>query len=198
MKKILSRLESLADTVGYVGPPMELVRKGSHYMLKTITAAIEKISTFFGYIGAPLPFLAALIIFYEIAMRQLFDSPTRWVSETTAMLCGICYLLGGALTMKNDGHVRVDILYSRFSKRVRAILDCLTFCFIALYLGVMLRVIWPYMVQSIKLDEHSYTAWNPMVWPMKILLFLGFVLVLLQAISRLIKDLHMAITGRPL
>jgi TRAP-type mannitol/chloroaromatic compound transport system permease small subunit len=172
--------------------------KSNSSKLKAVTIAIEKISTIFGYVGAPLPFLAALIIFYEIAMRQIFHSPTRWVSETTAMLCGACYLLGGALTMKNDGHVRVDILYSRFSKRARSILDCLNFCLIAIYLGVMLRVIWPYMVQSIQVDEHSYTAWNPMVWPMKILLFFGFVLVILQAISKLIKDLHMAITGRPL
>ncbi|MDR0620902.1 MAG: TRAP transporter small permease subunit [Deltaproteobacteria bacterium] len=198
MNKLIALLEYLSDVVGYVGPPMELLGKLTHYVLKLITGAIGKISTIFGYIAAPLPFLAGVIIFYEIVMRKFFNSPTLWVSETTAMLCGICYLLGGALTMKNDGHVRVDIIYSRFGKRGKSILDCFNFCFIALYLVVMLRVIWPYMVQSIKLNEHSWTAWNPMVWPMKVILFFGFCLVALQAISKLIQDLYMAITGRPL
>ncbi|MDR3134935.1 MAG: TRAP transporter small permease subunit [Deltaproteobacteria bacterium] len=198
MGKILGLIEALTDMVGYVGHPVDLIKKLTHYTLKTITTVIDKISTFFGYIAAPLPFLAGVIIFYEIIMRQFLGLPTLWVSETTAMLCGACYLLGGALTMKNNGHVRVDILYSKFSKRGRSILDCLNFCFIALYMVVMLKVIWPYMIQSIKLNEHSWTAWNPMVWPMKILLFFGFFLVLLQAVSKLIQDLHMAITGRPL
>jgi TRAP-type mannitol/chloroaromatic compound transport system permease small subunit len=166
--------------------------------VKKIVTIIGNISKICGYIGAPMPFIAAFIIFYEIIMRQVFNRPTLWVSESTAMLCGGCYLLGGALNVKNDAHVRVDIIYSKFSLRGRSILDCFNFCFIALYIGIMLRVIYPYMMQSIRLSEHSYTAWNPMVWPMKILLFLGFILVMLQSIAKLLQDLHMAITGRPL
>ena len=198
MKKLLALLETITDTIGYVGTPIELIRRIFHYILKQVTVIIDKISTFFGYIAAPLPFIAGCIIFYEIIMRKFLNSPTLWVSETTAMLCGICYLLGGAMTMKIDGHGRVDILYSKFSKRGRAVLNCFNFCFIAMYLGVMLKVIWPYMLQSIRLDEHSWTAWNPMVWPMKIILFAGFALVLLQAIGKLIKDLYTAFTGRTL
>ncbi|MDR0354600.1 MAG: TRAP transporter small permease subunit [Deltaproteobacteria bacterium] len=166
--------------------------------MKSVIKIIAKISKICGSIGAPLPFIAGVIIFYEIIMRQFFNRPTLWVSETTAMLCGACYLLGGALNVKNDAHVRVDIIYSKFSKRGRAVLDCFNFCFLALYIGVMIRVIYPYMMQSIKLNEHSYTAWNPMVWPMKILLFVGFILVILQSVAKLIEDLHMAITGKEL
>jgi TRAP-type mannitol/chloroaromatic compound transport system permease small subunit len=166
--------------------------------VKTLVRVIEKISAISGAIAAPLPFLAAFIICYEIVMRKFLDRPTLWVSETTAMLCGICYLLGGALNIKNDAHVRVDIFYSKLSQRTRAGLDCLNFCFFSVYILFMLKVIWPYMIQSIKLDEHSYTAWNPMVWPMKIILFAGFVLVMLQGLAKVLKDLHMLLTGRAL
>jgi TRAP-type mannitol/chloroaromatic compound transport system permease small subunit len=166
--------------------------------VKKFVNIVGWISKICGYAGAPMPFIAAIVIFYEIIMRQIFNRPTLWVSESTAMLCGACYLLGGALNVKNDGHVRVDIIYSKFSPRGRATLDCFNFCFVALYVGVMIRVIYPYMMQSIRLDEHSYTAWNPMVWPMKILLFAGFILVLLQSTANLLKNLHLAITGRPL
>ncbi|MDR1486374.1 MAG: TRAP transporter small permease subunit [Deltaproteobacteria bacterium] len=164
--------------------------------MKTAIKVIEKISTICGYLVAPLPLIAGFIICYEIVMRQFFDRPTLWVSETTAMLCGACYLLGGALNIKNDHHVRVDILYSRFSKRGRAILDCFNFLFLALYLLIMLKLIWPYMLQSIRLDEHSYTAWNPAVWPMKIILFAGFALVFLQALATFLRNIFMVIKGR--
>jgi TRAP-type mannitol/chloroaromatic compound transport system permease small subunit len=164
--------------------------------VRGLIKVIEKISTVCGAIAAPLPLIAGFIICYEIVMRQLFNRPTLWVSETTAMLCGICYLLGGALNIKNDGHVRVDIVYSRFSKRGRAILDCFNFCFFSVYILVMLKLIWPYMIQSIQLNEHSYTAWNPAVWPMKVILFIGFVLVMLQSVAKFLRDIVMALKGR--
>jgi TRAP-type mannitol/chloroaromatic compound transport system permease small subunit len=166
--------------------------------VRGLIKVIEKISVICGAIAAPLPLIAGFIICYEIVMRQFFQRPTLWVSESTAMLCGTCYLLGGALNIKNDAHVRVDVIYSRFPKRGRAILNCFNFGFFALYILVMLKLIWPYMLQSIELDEHSYTAWNPAVWPMKVILFAGFVLVMLQAVAQFIQDIVMAIKGREL
>ncbi len=166
--------------------------------LKKIVATIDKISTVSGYIGAPMPFLCALLIVYEIIMRTCFEMPTPWVAETTAMLCAACYFLGGAWNIKLDGHIRVDILYSTFSPRVKAGVSCLNFCFFALYIVFMIRVVWPYMVQSIQLNESTYTYWNPVIWPLKIVLFLGFVLLLLQGLANFLRDFHFFITGHEL
>lgn len=167
-------------------------------ILRKFVDSIDWISKISGYIGAPLPFICAFIIMYEIIMRTCFEKPTPWVSETTAMLCAACYFLGGAWNVKIDGHIRVDILYSKFSPRIRAGLNCLNFCFMALYICFMLRVIWPYMVQSIQLNESTYTFWNPLVWPLKIVFFAGFALVMLQGVANFCRDLHHLATGREL
>ena len=167
-------------------------------LLKKFVEAIDWISKIAGYIGAPLPFICAFIIVYEIVMRTWFERPTPWVAETTAMLCAACYFLGGAWNVKIDGHIRVDILYSKFPPRVRAGVSCLNFGFFALYIGFMLRVIWPYMKQSIELNESTYTFWNPIIWPLKIVLFVGFALVMLQGLANFCRDLHHLITGREL
>ena len=166
--------------------------------LRAFEETVDKVSKVCGYFGAPLPWICGLIIVFEIIMRQVFEMPTPWVSETTAMLCAACYFLGGAWNVKIDGHIRVDILYSKFPPRVRAGVNCLNFGFFALYIGFMLRVIWPYMRQSIELNESSYTFWNPLVWPLKIVLFAGFALVMLQGLANLCRDLHLLITGREL
>jgi TRAP-type mannitol/chloroaromatic compound transport system permease small subunit len=166
--------------------------------LRKTVEAVDRISKICGWLGAPLPFICAFIILYEIIMRTIFESPTPWVAETTAMLCAACYFLGGAWNIKIDGHIRVDIIYSRLSPRVRAGFSCLNFAFFALYIGFMLRVIWPYMVQSIQLNESSYTFWNPLMWPLKIVMFIGFALVMLQGLANFGRDLHFLITGREL
>ncbi len=166
--------------------------------LRAFVETVDKISKVCGWLGAPLPWICGLIIVFEITMRQVFEMPTPWVSETTAMLCAACYFLGGAWNIKNDGHVRVDIIYSRLRPRTRAWVNCLNFCFFALYIGIMLRVIWPYMIQSIELNESSYTFWNPIVWPLKILLFAGFVLVMLQGMANVCRDIYFLVKRREL
>lgn len=166
--------------------------------MRKILKVIDRMSTLGGYLVSPLPLLSGLLIVYEITMRQVFGRASMWVSELTAMFCGACFLLGGAWNVLRDGHVRVDIIYARFSPRVRAGVNCLNFGFLALYLGVMLRVIWPYVRQAVQLGERSYTFWNPYIWPMKIVLMAGFILVLLQAAAQFCRDLHFLFTGRAL
>jgi len=177
---------------------MEYISTSRPPFLRKVVEIIDMISKISGYIGAPLPFICAFIIMFEIIMRNFFEMPTPWVSETTAMLCAACYFLGGAWNIKIDGHIRVDILYHKFPPRVRAGVDCLNFGFMALYIGFMLRVIWPYMVQSIQLNESTYTYWNPLIWPLKIVFFAGFALVMLQGMANFCRDLHYFITGRTL
>jgi len=166
--------------------------------LRKCVEAVDQISKFFGWLGAPLPFLCGLMIVYEIIVRTVFHSATVWASELTAMMCATCYFLGGAWNIKIDGHVRVDIIYSRFPPRVRAGVDCLNFVLFAFYIAAMLRFIWPYMIQSIYLNESMRTFWDPLLWPLKIIMFLGFILVLLQGLANFCRHLHFLIKGREL
>jgi TRAP-type mannitol/chloroaromatic compound transport system, small permease component len=164
--------------------------------MRQLLRIIDKISEIGGMIGAPLPFIAALFICYEIILRFLFNLPTIWSSEATVMLVAVCYLMGGAWNLKHDHHVRVDVIYYRFSPRGQAVLNCIGALFFFLYIGFMLAAMWPYVMQSIHLREHSQTAWNPPVWPLKLIMFVSFVMVFMQGLAKFCRDLAFIIRGR--
>lgn len=166
--------------------------------LQKCVAAVDQISKFFGWIGAPLPFFCAFMITYEIIMRTIFEMPTVWAAELTAMMCATCYFLGGAWNIKTDGHIRVDVLYSLMPPRLRAGANCINFILMALYIVIMIKFIWAYMIQSIYLNESMHTLWDPYMWPLKIIMFIGFVMVLLQGLSNFCRDFYFLIKGRAL
>ena len=165
-------------------------------LVRSILKIIDKMSGFCGTIGAPLPLVAAMIICYELIMRKVFAMPTVWAAELTMILGGAwCSFLGGALNLRNDTHVRVDILYARFSPRVRAGVDCLTFLFFSLYIIFMLKVMVPYVAESVRLRESMQTAWDPALWPTKIVMLICFCMIYLQGLARFIRNLYLAVKG---
>lgn len=159
---------------------------------------IDKLSTYAGYVAAPLPLLAAAVICYELVMRTILHMPTTWASESTILMIAVCYFMGGANNLREDTHVRVDVLYHKLSPRGQAAIDCFTYFVFCLYIVIMLFVIWPYMMESIRLNEHTQTAWNPPIWPLKVIMFVGFSLIMLQGTARFIRNLYFAVKGEQL
>ena len=82
---------------------------------KKILAFVDGTSTWIGKTVSLLSLFVAGAIALEILMRGVFVRPTTWASESTVFACGLIYLLGGAWTLKEDKHVRIDMLYSRWS-----------------------------------------------------------------------------------
>lgn len=168
-------------------------------VVRKILRIVDKMSGVFGSIGAPLPFISAMIICYELIMRKIFEMPTIWAAESTMILGGAwCSFLGGALNLRNDTHVRVDVVYGRFSPRGKAILDCFTFIFFSLYILLMLYVLVPYVGESIRLQHHAMTYWNPPLYPTKVVMFIAFSMIYLQGLARFIRNLFFAVKGEAL
>lgn len=166
--------------------------------MKKIFAIIDATSTWTGKIVSVLSLVVALIICYEIVVRDFFHAPTVWVAEATVFLCGLVYLLGGAWTLLDDKHVRVDMLYGALSPRGQAIMDCVTYLAFTLYLGVMIWATYSYTVESVALRETTMSPWNPAIWPMKVMLFLSLIMVFVQGTVKFIRDIYFAVTGRSL
>ena len=137
----------------------------------------------------------ALIEGYEIVARYAFKSPTVWVHELCAMLFGTFILLGGAYTLLQGGHVNMDILYNRFSTRTRAVLDLITFFIFLAFIGVLLWKGWESAWRSIKFLEHDSTEWGPPLYPFKIMLPLGALLILLQGIAQFVRNFITVLRG---
>jgi TRAP-type mannitol/chloroaromatic compound transport system permease small subunit len=166
--------------------------------VRKILALIDGISTWVGKLVSLLSLVVAFIIFYEIFMREVLIKPTVWVAEATVFGCALLYLLGGAWTLKQDGHVRVDMLYHGLSRRGKAIIDCVTYFAFMLYITVMIWAAWQYMEQSIGVRETTMSPWDPVIWPFKIAFVLALILLLLQQTAKFVRDLYYIVKGKDL
>ena len=105
-------------------------------LVKNVAHGIDVVNDVMGKIVSF--FIPALILFetYEVLARYLFGHPTIWINELSAMFFGACILIGGGFTMYYEGHANMDIVYSLFSKRGRAIIDLITFFLFLAFVGV--------------------------------------------------------------
>jgi TRAP-type mannitol/chloroaromatic compound transport system permease small subunit len=166
--------------------------------VKKLLSFIDIFSTRTGKAVSILSLVVAFFISYEIFVRELLSLPTVWASEATVFGCSVLYLLGGAWTMLIDNHVRVDILYVLMKPRLRAAVDCLTFCAFALYMVVMIVATFRYAAQSVALRETTMTPWDPPIYPFKVIMVLSLVMLLLQGAAKFIRDFYFACKGKTL
>jgi len=135
------------------------------------------------------------ILLYSTIAGPVFDQYPVWTIEMGEFVMTAYYLLGGGYSMKHEGHVRMDVLYSRWSTRTRAIVDSVTDILMILFLTVLLIGGISSASYAIKYNQHNYSAWSPPMAPIKLIMVAGIVLMLLQATSILIKDLKTAHSG---
>lgn len=150
---------------------------------------IDRLSEVVGKGAGFLILILALTVCYDVVKRYLFGQPTVWAQELSAMLFGTFIILGGAYTAKDKKHVNMDIIYGRFSKRGRAVLDIVTFFVLTLpFLGVLLWKGGEGAWRSVATLEHDSSQWGPPLYPFRIMLPLGALLFLLQALAKLVRD----------
>ncbi|MFQ5973507.1 MAG: TRAP transporter small permease subunit [Alphaproteobacteria bacterium] len=155
-----------------------------------LTGIIDALNGWVGNFVAFWSVIAVFVYYYEVLARYVFNSPTNWAHESMFLMFGMQYLLAGAFAYREDAHVRVDVLYTRLSTRRKAILDVVTSVFFFIFTGTLLWTGGIFMLRSINLFEVSFTEWAVQYWPVKSTIALGALLLLLQGISRLIKDVR--------
>ena len=129
------------------------------------------------------------VLMYSVIAKQAFTIPPFWTLEVAQFTLVAYYLLGGAYSIQLGANVRMDLFYSQWSTRRRAWVDSFTVLLLIFYLSVMLFGGTESMLYSIKYQQHSASMWRPLIWPVKAIMVTGIFLMLLQAISELIKDI---------
>ena len=148
------------------------------------------------------------------SISKTFFVPSLWTLEMAQFTMVAYYMLGGPYSLLVGSNVRMDLFYGNWSLRRKAVIDCVTVLFLIFYLGVLIRGglgstayslgYWgtdPVAfftgllagTEEIGRLERSSTAWRPFIWPVKAIMIAGLFLMLLQAISELIKDLARAL-----
>jgi TRAP-type mannitol/chloroaromatic compound transport system permease small subunit len=151
---------------------------------------IDRLNRWLGRSTGFLAFFVAVAIVYEVFVRHFFNRPTVWANESTIFAAAAIYMLAGGWAILEDRHVRIDLFYHHCSPRTRAVVDCLTYPFFILYIGVMFWASVTYAWESLQLRETTMSPWNPPIYPMKILLAVGLFLIFLQGTARLIRNLY--------
>ncbi len=156
--------------------------------LLALSGLIDRLNKYVGYVAATLVLLSALISAGNAASRYLFSlSSNAWLEIQWQMFAGI-FLLGSPYVLQVNEHVRVDLLYGSASNRTRLWIDIfgiILFLFPATALIAVLS--FPFFWSAYVGGDISSSAGGLYLWPVKLLLPLGFTLLFLQGISELIK-----------
>lgn len=144
-----------------------------------------------------LIFVMMGVLLFGSISRGIFDVPHIWVVEMAQMTMAAYYILGGGYSVQLESHVRMDLLYGRWSARTRAIVDVITGCSLIFYLIFLLYGGISSTQYALEYGQKNYSAWAPPMAPIKIVMTFGIVLMLLQIIATFFKDLEKAKGERP-
>ncbi len=165
--------------------------------LLKFSSLVDSLSEKFGIVANWLVLVACVISAGNAMMRYGFSvSSNAWL-EIQWYLFGGMVMLGASYTLRVNQHVRVDVLYSRYSDRIRLWVDLLGSIFFLLPLAATIGWLsWPMFVNSFVIGEVSSNSGGLLRWPVKMLVPLGFLLLFLQGLSEIIKRAA-ALTGHP-
>lgn len=164
--------------------------------IATYVWAVEWFNRVVGRFAMYLIFAMLAVLLYSSISKSFFQ-PSIWTLESAQFLMVAYFLLGGAYSMQLDAHVRMDLIYSRFSPRTQAMLDALTVGFLLFYLALLLYGGISSTQYALEYKETSYSSWSPKMAPIKVVMTFGILLMLLQAIANFFRDLAV-ILGREL
>jgi len=157
---------------------------------KSYVKLMNRISKITGEFSMFLVMALMGVLVFESVIRTVFNQPHIWAVEISAFIMTAQYLIGGGYSLILRGHVRMDLFYHRLSERGQAIADVITFFpFTLFYLGLLLLGGFKGIQYALKFHQKSYTAWAPPMAPIKIIMVTGIVIMLLQSIAELIKNI---------
>lgn len=156
--------------------------------LLNLSRGIDTFTRWTGKRLAWLILLAVVISAVNAIMRKTFDvSSNSWL-EMQWVLFSIVFLLCSPWTLLDNEHIRIDIVNQAFPKRVRDIIDVVGHIFFLMPLCVVMIITGgPFFMRSVTINEQSGNAGGLPQWPAKSLIIVGFVFLLVQGASELIK-----------
>jgi len=160
--------------------------------MRGVIAAIEGLTEGIGGLAALVIIPLVLATCYEVFARYVFGAPTIWAFELGYILTGVHFLLGGAITLKRQGHVRIDLIYDQLSVRKRALIDLVLYVALVLpALSLIFLRLTDYATESYFSGESTgQSAWNPPIWPFRAIIAVSFLLLTLQVVAEILKCLR--------
>ena len=142
-------------------------------------------------IGKASIWVVLVVVLFSSAnaiLRYTFNYSSNAFLEAQWYLFGIIFLACSGYTLMRNEHVRIDLVSSRLSKRGQIWVDILGIIFFLMPMAIAIMILsWPVFVHAFAGNEMSNSPGGLVVWPARLMIPLGFALLILQAISELIK-----------
>jgi TRAP-type mannitol/chloroaromatic compound transport system permease small subunit len=158
--------------------------------LLALARAIDRLNDFVGKSVMWMILLAVLVSTVNAIVRKMFNySSNAWL-ELQWYLFGAAFMLAAAYTLKNNEHVRIDVFYSTRSRQTQHWIDLFGHIFFLLPFAILMTwLMVPYFLQAWFSGEVSSNSGGLIIWPARLLMLAGFVLLLLQAFAEIIKKI---------
>jgi TRAP-type mannitol/chloroaromatic compound transport system permease small subunit len=153
-----------------------------------VSRSIDSVSERIGRLTAWLVLVTVLVSAGNAVSRKWFNMSSNGLLELQWYLFGVVFMLGAAWTMRTNEHVRVDVVSSRLRRSTRnwiELFGLLVFFFPFVLLHVYYS--WPFFMISWQTQEWSTNPGGLIIWPAKLMVLLGFVLLTAQGVSEFIK-----------
>jgi TRAP-type mannitol/chloroaromatic compound transport system permease small subunit len=166
--------------------------------IKLALRAVDRLSEGIGLLVSVLMPAMVLVLAIEVVARYVFNSPTIWAYDTAIFMFGYTGLLGGAYALKRKEHINVDLFYTRFSPRGRAVLDVITGLLFFFFMGLVFVYGWTAAIEALKGGEATATLWGPPIGHFKLMIPIGAALLILQGLANWTRSLYLAATNKEL
>jgi len=164
--------------------------------LLALSRAIDRMNEFIGKSVSWLILVAVLVSATNAIIRKTLNMSSNAWLELQWYLFGAAFLGAAAYTLKQNEHIRIDIIYGALSRRAQHWIDLLGHLFFLMpFVTIMLYLLFPYVMLSVRSGEMSTNAGGLIIWPAKMLLLAGFILLFLQGLSEIVKKIAV-MTGR--
>ena len=156
--------------------------------LLALSRGIDRFNELVGRWVSWLILLAILVSAGNAVIRKAFNMSSNAWLELQWYLFGAAFMLAAAYTLRQNEHIRIDIVYGAFSRRVQHWIDLFGHVFFLMPFVILMIVYFiPYVGLSYRSGEMSNNAGGLILWPAKSMLLIGFVLLGLQGVSEIIK-----------
>lgn len=157
-------------------------------MMLKVSQAIDRFTEAVGKAVGWLILAAVLLSAGNAVVRKTLNTSSNAFLEMQWYLYGAAFLLAAAYTLRQNEHIRIDIVYGALPRRVQHWIDLLGHIFFLMPFLILMDVYFlPYVLNSVRSGEMSNNSGGLILWPAKALLLAGFALLTLQGLSEIIK-----------
>lgn len=166
-------------------------------ILQPLIDGVGFVSDWSGRLVSWINVVLVITITYDVIMRYLFNAPTNWSYTLSYMLGATMFCVGQGYVHRINGHVRVDLLYVKFSAKTKLLLDLIfTILFLLPAFLLVSKSLWENFFYAYHVQEKAiHSTWYPITWPYKFLIAIGISLFFVQGVTRFIEDFRTLVKG---